>query len=152
MNTTPKIFTMVLAILLAYSCNLLAAPNLWAVGSLQGYVEYGISNEHNDVVSIACNEAAGEDRDHSVTFTSHNGQEYPSDKYSIEFVINDESYIVPESSMTRSHAGQWDNFISAISKATAFDVYINNKKAATFNPRPKNVQKALSDIRCHSLW
>ena len=129
-----------------------AAPNLWSDTFEQGWVYFIISNERNDTVNITCNAGVSEEWDNRLTITLANGKEYTPENVAIEFVINEEVYgIVPET-ITRTNGGLWDMFIGAISKATTFDVYINNKKVGTFNPSPKNVQKVLKDMGCSSLF
>lgn len=131
----------------------MAAPNLWGGSFTQGFIEYGIVNDKGDSVIIACNAGASEDYDNSVTVSLADNKTYSADdNVYIEFVIEDESYPIPSESMTRPGSNAWDSFIWAISKATAFDVYINNKKVATFNPRANNVRKVLKDMECSSLF
>lgn len=129
----------------------LAAPNLWGASFAQGFMEYGIVNDKGDSIIITCNIGAGEDYDNSVAVYLANNKKYDNDKTDIEFVIADESYPIPSETMTRSGSNAWDSFIGAIYKATQFDIYIDNKKIATFNPKANNVKKVLKDMDCDSL-
>lgn len=130
----------------------LAAPNLWSNTFEQGWTFFNITNEQNNAVNILCNAGVGEDYDNSMTITLADGKEYTATNADIEFIIDDEVYGIPPETLSRINGGSWDLFITAIAKATAFDVYINNKKVATFKPRPKNVQKVLKDMGCDSLF
>lgn len=131
--------------------NAIAAPNLWGGNFAQGFMEYGIVNDKGDSVIITCNIGAGEGYDNSVAIYLANNKKYDNAESELEFVIADESYPIPSESMTRSGANAWDSFIGAIYKATQFEVYIDNKKIASFSPTPNNVKKVLKDMDCDSL-
>ncbi|MDF0474633.1 hypothetical protein MYL51_05515 [Escherichia coli] len=44
------------------------------------------------------------------------------------------------------------SFVKAISTATGFELYINEKKVATFNPSAKNVKKVMDNNFIQSCW
>ncbi|UYZ85365.1 hypothetical protein MTZ49_07405 [Entomomonas sp. E2T0] len=129
----------------------MAAPNLWGSSFAQGFIEYGIVNDKGDSIIITCNIGAGDDYDNSVAIYLASNKQYENEKSELEFVIADESYPIPSETETRSGSNAWDSFVGAISTATQFDVYVDNKKITTFSPKANNVKKVLKDMDCSSL-
>ncbi|EPW8572901.1 hypothetical protein ACWQEN_002263 [Morganella morganii] len=131
-------------VIAACSASAYAVPDTWSMGAAQGFTEYSISNGAGNAVIIACNEGAGEGYDNSVSVYS-NDRSLDGD---ISFLIDDEAYYIPENTTTRSGANAWVSFTSAITRASEFEVYVNNKPAGKFKPRAKNSQKIFSDFEC----
>lgn len=125
-----------------------AVPNVWSVSSAQGFIEYGIANNTNDSVIIACNVGAGDDYDNGVHV--YHGDDARTG--TISFLINDESYYIPDSTKTRNGANAWASFTDAMRSATKFEVYINDKPAGKFTPNKNNHKKTFNDFECEPLW
>ncbi|ELM7982926.1 hypothetical protein Q2P58_004976, partial [Escherichia coli] len=59
-------------------------------------------------------------------------------------VMDHQQYIIPSSLGWRNGDNAWFDFISNISEAGQFDVYVNDHKAGTFTADRKNTEKVLS--------
>lgn len=135
----------------ALTTSAFAIPNIWYSSWAQGWIEYSISNSQGQQLWIACNEGWEKDTEHSIRLIQPNGQEFDE---KLSFLINGvpfEPLSLPTTSI--QGAGEWANFVQAISKATKFDIYKGNFKLAQFRASPQNVKKVASEIAdCKSLW
>ncbi|MEG6141656.1 protein YkfB, partial [Enterobacter kobei] len=61
----------------------------------------------------------------------------------ITVVMDHQQYIIPSSLGWRNGDNAWFDFISNISEAGQFDVYVNDRKAGTFTVDLKNAEKVL---------
>ncbi|MCA7808992.1 hypothetical protein LE140_24110, partial [Escherichia coli] len=66
------------------------------------------------------------------------------DDTTITVVMDHQQYIIPSSLGWRNGDNAWFDFISNISEAGQFDVYVNDHKAGTFTADRKNTEKVLS--------
>ncbi|WP_323640720.1 hypothetical protein [Pectobacterium polonicum] len=128
-----------------------AVPNLWSTDSGQGVTEYRIANAGGSVFTVNCTGNPDEDNtlQHSVAVSPAGGQGVDSrfaTGVAIVVVIDDQQYGIPSSLGWRNADNAWFAFIEAISRATQFDVYLNDQHVGAWEPRQKNVQKVLADI------
>ncbi|NEY47785.1 protein YkfB, partial [Escherichia coli] len=68
------------------------------------------------------------------------------DDTTITVVMDHQQYIIPSSLGWRNGDNAWFDFISNISEAGQFDVYVNDHKAGTFTADRKNTEKVLSTL------
>ena len=69
------------------------------------------------------------------------------DDTTITVVMDHQQYIIPSSLGWRNGDNARFDFISNISEAGQFDVYVNDHKAGTFTADRKNAEKVLSTRR-----
>lgn len=123
-----------LAVLLGlsvFSSSIFAIPNVWTSGFGQGWAVYRIENSQGDELFIACNAGYDDTTDHDVTFTTKSGK-----RYSNFDLLVDDRYVTPMGdTTTRNGENQWIKFVEAIKKGKSIEIYIANKKRATFKPR-----------------
>lgn len=139
---------------LIFSTTLLAAvsaqaiPNIWNSAFGQGVSENSIQNEHGDVFTINCDIGYSENGELTgVNFTLANGQDLsPSDSNNLELLINGNAYWIPGFLGWRNGDNAWYSFREAIQGATQFDVYVNQKKMASFVPTPQSTKTVLGDL------
>jgi hypothetical protein len=141
------------SLLLSVSAFAGGIPNLWVDGFVQGFETYDLTNSQGQHVNITCSEDAAFDEsssDNSVTLTNAKGIQFANDQNEFKFVIDDEVYVVPETTALLNRAGMWINFIDAIKSPVAgqFTVYIGDKEFGTFKASAKNRNKSLSDMKC----
>ena len=74
------------------------------------------------------------------TISSHD------DSTDITVVMDHKQYAVPSTLGWRNGDNAWFDFISNISEAGQFDVYVNDHKAGTFTADRKNAEKVLSTL------
>lgn len=134
-----------------------AVPNMWISGSNMGETEYSINNPEKAEFVVNCTVNPDEKSilQHSVLVAPANGKMLSSqDKETdITVVIDNSQYPIPSFLGWRSGDNNWLSFIDALSKAADFDVYVNDKKIASFSPGIKNTQKVLSDLEdCRVIY
>jgi len=131
----------VLSLFISYSY---ASPaNYWDSGFGQGWNIYLIKSTNKTVVRISCNTGAGSQYgDHSVEIT-RNDKEIKGD---ITFIINEQLYHVPTlDTSTRGGGAEWDKTMTALAKATKFDLYINDEFVAKYTPSKVNIKSVLGN-------
>jgi hypothetical protein len=139
---------------LIFSATLVAAisahaiPNIWNSEFGQGISANSIQNEQGDVFTINCDIGYSENGELTgVNFTLANGQDLsPSDSNTLELLIDGKAYWVPDSLGWRNGDNAWYSFREAIQGAAQFDVYVNQKKVASFAPSPQSTQTVLGDL------
>jgi hypothetical protein len=139
---------------LIFSAALLAAtsaqaiPNIWNSEFGQGLSVNSIQNEQGDTFTINCDIGYSENGELTgVNFTLANGQDLsPSDSNTLELLIDGKAYWVPDSLGWRNGDNAWYSFREAIQSAAQFDVYVNQKKAASFTPTPQSTKEVLGDL------
>ncbi|PSJ45073.1 hypothetical protein C7I36_06325 [Zobellella taiwanensis] len=135
------------AILLA-ATSAQAIPNIWNSEFGQGISSNSIQNEQGDVFTINCDIGYSENGELTgVNFTLANGQDLsPSDSNTLELLIDGKAYWMPDSLGWRNGDNAWYSFREAIQGAAQFDVYVNQKKVASFAPSPQSTQTVLGDL------
>lgn len=127
-----------------------AVPNIWSSGYGMGVSEYIITDSQNTELNISCTSNPDDTQvlQHSVLVTLPDGKILSShdEKTHITLVTGDEQYGVPSSLGWRNGDNAWVSFIYAVRKATSFDVWVNDKKVASFAPSASNVHKVLADM------
>ncbi len=128
-----------------------AVPNYWYDGFAQGWSIYQINSNNQVKVYISCNTGFDFETDHNVIIYD-NGKEL---KDNIEFVINGKVYFIPTlPTSTRGGGIEWDKTMSALSKATKFELYVNNKYMDTFTPSNENLNSVFPGMNsiCESQF
>lgn len=127
-----KKFTLMAFILCMYSTSQ-AAPNIWQDNFAQGFSLYSLQNSKNQKLTISCNSGGVLNVDHSVelstgskAYASFNKQSYFS------LIIDGKALEVPNETRSRLNGNDWDKLIAHLGKAKKIDVFINNKKMASF--------------------
>lgn len=123
-------------------------PNVWRTGFGQGYQEYYINDAKGTQLSISCNEAAGQEKDHYV-FLDYQGETYSNtnSEYPVTLLVDDAIEVAaPESTDWRNGANAWNELAENVAQASKIDAYLHNKKVATFTPSPANVAKVVSEL------
>lgn len=133
-----------------------ALPNMWTSGFGQGVTEYIITSPEKVVFNLSCtgNPDAQNILQHGVDLTLPDGTLVSSHDNGTEMtvVMDNSQYPLPSFLGWRNGDNAWVSFIDALSQAANFDVYVNDKKVATFSPGLKNTQKELSDLsECRSI-
>ncbi|HFD7850834.1 hypothetical protein ACPEGK_30475 [Klebsiella sp. K794] len=133
-----------------------ALPNMWTSGFGQGVAEYIITSPEKVVFNLNCttNPDAQNILQHGVDLTLPDGTSVSShnDGSEITVVMDNSQYPLPSFLGWRNGDNAWVSFIDALSQAANFDVYVNDKKVATFSPGLKNTQKGLSDLsECRTI-
>lgn len=133
-----------------------AVPNIWSSGFGMGVSEYIITGSQNTELNISCtsNPDDAQVLQHSVLITLPDGKILSShdENTHITLVTGDEQYSIPPSLGWRNGDNAWVSFIDAVRKATTFDVWVNDKKVASFAPTTNNVLKVLADMSdCKTL-
>lgn len=127
-----------------------AIPNIWSSGYGMGVSEYIITGSQNTELNISCTSNPDDTQvlQHSVLVTLPGGKILSSrdENTQITLVTGDEQYGVPPSLGWRNGDNAWVSFIDAVRKATSFDVWVNDKKVASFAPSASNVHKVLADM------
>ncbi|WP_186374828.1 hypothetical protein [Yersinia similis] len=127
-----------------------AIPNMWTSGFGQGVTEYRITSPENVIFNLNCTMNPDEQNilQHNVLIGLPDGTRVDSrdDKTAITIVTDDQQFPLPYSLGWRNGDNAWIQFIDALDHAATFDVYINDKKAGSFNPGLKNTKKELSDL------
>ncbi|WP_458735571.1 hypothetical protein [Zobellella taiwanensis] len=139
---------------LIFSATLVAAtsahaiPNIWNSEFGKGISANSIQNEQGDVFTINCDIGYSENGELTgVNFILANGQDLsPSDSNTLELLIDGKAYWVPDSLGWRNGDNAWYSFREAIQGAAKFDVYVNQKKVASFAPSPQSTQTVLGDL------
>lgn len=127
-----KKFTLMAFMLCIYSTSQ-AAPNIWQDSFAQGFSLYSLQNSKNQKLTIACNTGGVLNVDHSVELVT-GSKAYASfnQQSSFSFIIDGKALEAPNETRTRLNGNDWDKLISHIGKAKKIDVFINNKKMASF--------------------
>ena len=81
-----------------------------------------------------------------LTFPDGSGADSHDDHTAITLVINDRQFPLPSSLGWRNADNAWSQFITALGQAAHFDVYVNDRKAGSFNPGIRNTQQELKNI------
>ncbi|WP_156476544.1 hypothetical protein [Aeromonas enteropelogenes] len=125
-----------------------AVPNIWKGEFGQGFLALNINNESGDEFTIMCDLGYTETGEKtSASFKLGNGNDLsPSPKNKVEIVVDGNSYFIPEGVGFRSGDVAWGQFINVINTARSFDVYVNDKVMASFNPTPQSTKKELADL------
>ncbi|EMB3677746.1 hypothetical protein U8458_004086 [Escherichia coli] len=130
-----------------------AIPNMWGSGFTMGVTEFSIDNGKWGI-NISCTGNPNENNVLAHTIYIYKGDKVVanSGEKNISFVIDGEEFwgVVPDG--TRMNDNAWVSFVKAISTATGFELYINEKKVATFNPSAKNVKKVMDNNFIQSCW
>ncbi|HAV8683249.1 TPA: hypothetical protein JLD50_004367 [Escherichia coli] len=140
---------MLAGVLLA-SFNASAIPGFWQQGYGQGNTEYSVTEASGKTFTI--NYTGNPDQNgfyqHSVFLTLADDKMVSShdDDTTITVVMDHQQYIIPSSLGWRNGDNAWFDFISNISEAGQFDVYVNDHKAGTFTADRKNAEKVLSTL------
>lgn len=132
-----------------------AVPNIWRMGVAQGYVEYSIQDAKGQTLWISCNEAAGDEADHSAWFeTKSNHYQNSSSKYPLTFLLDGKTEVAPpESTKWRNGANAWYEFTTGIATAKKIEVYLNNKKITTFLPTKQSLTTVAKYIaECSAMF
>lgn len=149
-----KLSNIFLAIVLTVSTAVAhAIPNMWGSGFAMGETEYGIDNDGWGI-TVSCTSNPNENNilPHKIFISKDGNVVANSEDNDISFVIDGEEFwgVVPDG--TRNTDNTWVSFVKAISTATEFDLYLNQKKVATFNPSAKNVKKVMDGKFLESCW
>ncbi|MCU4435800.1 hypothetical protein KTH93_09995 [Acinetobacter bereziniae] len=110
-----------------------AAPNIWQDNFAQGFSLYSLQNSHNQKLTISCNSGGVLNVDHSVELST-GSKAYASfnKQSSFSFIIDGKALEVPNETRSRLNGNDWDKLIAHLGKAKKIDVFINNKKMASF--------------------
>ncbi|EFO0461695.1 hypothetical protein BvCmsOUNP037_01744 [Escherichia coli] len=140
---------MLAGVLLA-SFNASAIPGFWQQGYGQGNTEYSVTEASGKTFTINCTGNPDQNGfyQHSVFLTLADDKMVSShdDDTTITVVMDHQQYIIPSSLGWRNGDNAWFDFISNISEAGLFDVYVNDHKAGTFTADRKNTEKVLSTL------
>ena len=125
-----------------------AVPNIWVSGWQQGFSEYKITDAKGTSLYISCNDSAGDSYDHSATVSIRNKEYSNTDSsYPLSFLFDDsEAASPPGTTKWRNGANAWYAFANGIAKAKKIDVFLNERKIATFTPPAGNVKSVAKDI------
>ncbi|MCO4174208.1 hypothetical protein K8D10_20890 [Aeromonas veronii] len=125
-----------------------AVPNIWEGEFGQGFLALNINNESGDEFTIMCDLGYTETGEKtSASFRLGNGNDLsPSSNNKVEIVVDGNSYLIPEGVGFRSGDIAWEQFIHVINTASNFDIYVNDKMMASFNPTPQSTKKELADL------
>ena len=63
-----------------------------------------------------------------------------------QLLIDGNGYWLPEKLGWRNGDNAWASFLEVITKASAFDVYVDDKKVASFAPTPQSTKTVLGDL------
>lgn len=136
--------------LLAFTLTAQAVPNMWSSGFGMGVTEYIITSPEKVMLNLSCTSNPDDQNilQHHVMLTlpDGSGADSQDEKTAMTVVTGDQQYPLPSSLGWRNGDNAWLSFIEAISKATSFDIYVNDKKAGHFTPSKGNVHKVLADM------
>lgn len=142
------------ALLFALSCiatTAQAIPNMWTSGFGMGVSEYMITSPEKVVFNLNCTTNPDNQNvlQHHVLITLPDGRGADShdEKTVITVVVDSRQFPLPSSLGWRNADNAWERFITALSHAATFDVYVNDQKIGHFNPGLKNTQQELEGIR-----
>lgn len=126
----------------------MAIPNIWSSGFGQGIAEHVIKNEQGDTFTLSCDVGYSDNGDLTgVSFVLANGQDLsPANNHKVELLIDGNGYWLPEKLGWRNGDNAWASFLEVITKASAFDVYVDDKKMASFAPTPQSTKTVLGDL------
>lgn len=137
------------------SLTALAVPNVWISGHAQGFSEYSIVDAQGNALWITCNEAAGDEFDHSANFKFKTDDiENTDSEYPLSFLLDGETSVSPPGTTKwRNGANAWSDFATGIAKAKKIEVFINNKKITTFHPNAASIKSVANEIAsCEAMW
>ena len=144
------IHTILPAGLMAFTITAQAVPNMWSSGFGMGITEYIITSPEQVMLNLSCTGNPDDQNilQHHVMLTLPDGTEADSqdEKTVMTVVTSDQQYPLPSSLGWRNGDNDWLSFIEAISKATSFDIYVNDNKVGHFAPSTGNVHKVLADM------
>ncbi|KMV68657.1 hypothetical protein AI29_08095 [bacteria symbiont BFo2 of Frankliniella occidentalis] len=127
-----------------------AVPNLWRSGFSMGVSEFIITDSKSTELNISCTSNPDESQvlQHSVLVTLPDGKILNSkdENTQIALVSGDTQFAVPPSLGWRNGDNAWIAFINAVRKTTSFEVWVNDRKVASFAPSTSNVHKVLADM------
>ena len=140
---------MLAGVLLA-SFNASAIPGFWQQGYGQGNTEYSVTDTSGRMFTINCTGNPDQNGfyQHSVFLTQTDNRMVSShdDGTTVTVVMDHKQYAIPSTLGWRNGDNAWFDFISNISEAGQFDVYVNDHKAGTFTADRKNAEKVLSTL------
>ncbi|MFB2539070.1 MULTISPECIES: hypothetical protein [unclassified Acinetobacter] len=138
------------------------SPNQWGNIFEQGYMFYYLTNPKNNVLRITCNVSNTGDNEHDVAIESDFDlaeSQFAYDNMSdLIFQFDGQVKMQLSNQDTKSPKGsmQWTQFIKKIHQAKQIDVFIDNKKTATFYPTASSKKYDLKsiekDCRPMLLW
>ncbi|CAM4130021.1 MULTISPECIES: hypothetical protein [Lelliottia] len=135
---------------LAFAMSAQAVPNMWSSGFGMGVTEYIITSPENVMLNLNC---TGNPDDQNIlqhhvmlTLPDGSGADSQDENTAITVVTDDQPFPLPSSLGWRNGDNAWLSFIDAISKATSFEIYVNDKKVGHFSPSAGNVHKVLADM------
>lgn len=135
---------------MAFTITAQAVPNMWSSGFGMGVTEYIITSPEKVMLNLSCTGNPDDQNilQHHVMLTLPDGTEADSqdEKTVMTVVTSDQQYPLPSSLGWRNGDNDWLSFIEAISKATSFDIYVNDNKVGHFAPSTGNVHKVLADM------
>lgn len=149
--------TLLVSSTIFFSSYVNAIPEIWYSGFGQGFQNYSIYNENNEInFALNCNTSYINDKesiysaDHSLTLSIKNENHKPKQDDKLEILINGsvfmfmydeahENYIVDTS--YRNNANDWTEFVDELSLATKIEFYINDQKIGELNPRKESLKK-----------
>ncbi|HHS9553131.1 TPA: hypothetical protein ACTXCE_004273 [Raoultella planticola] len=144
------IHTILPAGLMAFTITAQAVPNMWSSGFGMGVTEYIITSPEKVMLNLSCTGNPDDQNilQHHVMLTLPDVTEADSqdEKTVMTVVTSDQQYPLPSSLGWRNGDNDWLSFIEAISKATSFDIYVNDNKVEHFAPSTGNVHKVLADM------
>lgn len=136
----------VLAGTMLASFNASAVPGLWQQGYGQGNAEYSVTNASGKMFTINCTGNPDQNGfyQHSVFLIQADNRMVSShdDGTTITVVMNHQQYVIPSRLGWRNGDNAWYDFISDIRKARQFEVYVNDRKAGTFNVDPTTSRRS----------
>lgn len=121
-----------------------AVPNVWQSGYWQGWAETTVSNKQGQTLTVVCNDGAEEGKPHHVNFSSK-GKDYSIDDH-IELLIDGDVVMPNPTTSPLDWENNWIKLGSLLPKAKKIEVYVQNKKLATFTPTAKSAKKELSNL------
>lgn len=133
-----------------------AVPNVWTSDSRMGITEFNLVNGKNQAISLTCSSSAENFTSVEPSFSYIANWQSPeialtsdiSNTHQLSLKVDDKHVVYP-------HPLYWSEFLTKISTAKKIDVFSNNKKLATFNPKPQSIKKAAKYIvnDCsYELW
>lgn len=132
-----------------------AVPNVWQMGYGQGLAEYSIQDAKGQRLWVVCNEGAGDEYDHSARFeTKTKSYENTDSNYPLTFLLDGKTKVAPSGTTNwRNGANAWYEFSHGIAKAKRIEVFVNNKKMATFTPVASSIKSVAKNISsCIAKW
>mgnify|MGYP003583876226 FL=1 len=122
-----------------------AVPNHWTSNFAQGYIDYVLINSKNQRLIVTCDAGATDlGNNHSVSYEPNwkKPNYYSSTDSDLSFLFDGKiSAEVPQVLGTRIGDNNWYEFKEGIAKSKKIDIYISNKKVATFTPSVASINQ-----------